>query len=439
LTASALLAFNVNQIWFSRFPTPEAAAQFFILAGLVCLLDTLERPRTATAFLGALSFEAAALAKVDVLPLVYILIGVAALRIWTAREAPEAPFGLFLLLFHGLFEPYRLASAGTYTGRILGDFGANAGTGAFAFFGLALLLLSGMILRSRLSRPPLPVGTRKFGGLRLALAVALPLAGVLAYLLWPRLSSDPDARNLISLGWLLTPPGLLAALSGASLALVRLAGDRVLYLFSVILPMSVLSIASWKLTPIHFWATKRYQVVTLAACILFAVLLYDLLLKKHRLGQAAFLALVLAMILLPARKALPWVTRPDYREYPAFTTRLAARFEPGDVVLCRSERPAAPLHFLHGVQTLVFRPRSEEHWARAKRWAGRWESEGRRVFLLGESRNKIPPPAGWRLVDRDRLETSRMERKKGGLPSRRLDASLDVPLYLHGVEEGGSG
>ncbi len=74
----------------------------------------------------------------------------------------------------------------------------------------------------------------------------------------------------------------------------------------------------------------------------------------------------------------------------------------------------------------------------SERRAGRWESEGRRVFLLGESRDKVPPPAGWRLVHRERLEASRMERKKGGLPTRRLDSVLDIPLYLHGVEKGGT-
>jgi hypothetical protein len=336
-----------------------------------------------------------------------------------------------LLGVHGLFEPYRLFAAGAYTGRILDDFGLPAPLISFLFLGVAFLMILPWLLRRFRDRPPLKVSMPPFPQWRWGLAGLILLVVFWGYFIRPHFSPTADGDNLLSLGWILTPYGLLAAVLGLCLAVLKLQDARGIYLLLSVLPMSFLSVLSWKLTPIHFWATKRFQVVTIWGCILLIVYLYDKALDRGVTSRLLFAGLILVMILMPMRKAVPWLDRPDYRGYPDFIESLAGNFGKRDVILCRTDRTAAPLHFLHGLESLVFRPGREEDWERASYRSRKWIKEGRRVFFLGgENVRKLPPPS-WRLLEDVPLETSHMERRKGGLPQRRIEVDLALPLYRY--------
>ncbi len=431
LLVALLLAVNANQIWFARFPVPENTAQFFVLAGFFFLFRFLEEGGRTTALAAALCFEAAALAKIDALPFILLLLALGAARLWFWRGHDDAPFVIPLLALHALFEPYRLTLGRGYTLRTIGGYGGiTMGLWQAAYLALAAAVLAGHLLRRRRGGPPLGRFLPVDGRWRYVAAAAMVLAAAWLCFIRPRFDHGPSVRAVFILGWFLTPLGILLAVWGAALAVARQRGDGGWYLLGGFLPMAFLVLFRWEVFGelLHYWASKRLQVFTLPSFVLMIGLgLRPLWGRAAPRAAACLVAGALAWFSL--RPALPWLTKPDYAEYPAFLAGLAAGFGPRDVVLCDRERIATPLHFLHGLETLVARP-SPEGMAAAESWAGRWSGEGRRVFMV-LSEKLAPPSAAWVKERKEVLETSRLERRRERLPRRMVREEVRWTVYRY--------
>ncbi|QYJ14420.1 hypothetical protein Rxycam_00216 [Rubrobacter xylanophilus DSM 9941] len=282
LLGAALLAASYTQIWWSRHPSSEVMAQFFVLGGLWLAVRFVRRPEPLPGLLAGLLLGGAMLVRVDGFLAAAALLALFAwdvatrrpLRPWVFPAAPLALCGAAALLYlntagarylyilyteHGLREALRAAPL------------ALAGTG---------LLAGGLLwVRRRWSRGLEAWGAACGGRVAVGLALSVVAASLWAYLIMPEpWGSLPEnlrgfdayqSQVVVRMVWFVTPPVAVLALAGLLLAARR--PERGLAVFAgAVLAFGVLYVAVPNVAPDLPWATRRFVPAVFPGVCLFA-------------------------------------------------------------------------------------------------------------------------------------------------------------------------
>ena len=111
LLATLLSAASLPQIWFAKYPIPEMAAQFFVLAGLLALLAALRDDRPWLAAAAGGFFGLACFAKIDMI--VLLSVSIAAFVAWRLLFRPQGG-GRCVAFLLGAFSLALLHNAAHY-------------------------------------------------------------------------------------------------------------------------------------------------------------------------------------------------------------------------------------------------------------------------------------------------------------------------------------
>lgn len=383
LLGTLLLATNVVQVWFARYPVSEPMSQFLLFLGLLAVALWEERGLPHCAALAGAAFGLTLLVRIDslllALPLaVYLVVRRAHHHLPWRRALPLLlPLGLLAVHagLHGVLfarkyvlniaeRPYwrqpaavwvagaalalaAVAAAHHYGPRLVEILESRRE--AFAAGVSALVVL--LALYAYFVRPLLSAWAGGDGNPR---GSALEDPALLHALGFRRLAAH-DAQALLRLGWFVTPVGLVLALLGL-LLLLRDWRPRAL-----LLVLTASSYAAFYLYKIRVWndyffALRRYVPVVLPA--LLALAAFALVRLAARGGARRAVAALLALGLLAG---YAWRTRglagfTDWKNAVAFVADVARRFGPEDMVIFEQRASihllSLPLWAVHGVNVL---------------------------------------------------------------------------------------
>jgi hypothetical protein len=419
LLGALLLALNVVQVWFARYPVSEPVSQFLIFLGLLGVALWEERGTPHFAALAGTAFGLSLLVRIDslliVLPLgLYVLVRRAHHELPWQRALPLLlPFALLAAHagVHGLVfarkyvlsiteRPYwrqpgavwalaaaaclaAIAAAHHYGPRLVARLEARR-EALTAWLSAAILVLAlyACFLRPRLSAWA--------GGDGNAKELALADPGLLHALGFQRLAAH-DAQALVRLGWFVTPLGLVLGTLGL-LLLLRDWRPRALLLVLTTLSYSAFYFYKIRVWNDYFFALRRYVPIVLPALLALAAL--ALVRLAGRGGVRRVAAGLLAATLLAS---FAWRTRgivgyTDWKTAVAFVADVARRFGPEDVVVFEQRASihllSLPLWAVHGVNILElarFNPDPGRLAHLIESWRGRY----RNVYVVRTYRTDV--------------------------------------------------
>ncbi len=406
---AGLLAVNVIQVWFARYPVSEPMSQFFIFLALLAF-SHWEREDGGD-LMGALAGVALGLSllvRIDsvlvVAPLgIYLLVRRAHgdLR-WRSAGALLVPFGILAAHagFHAAFwsrkylldianRPYwkqplvvwlaaGLVGAGAVV--IAGRLGPRLvqwlETHGDALRGGTIALLAMLSLYAYFLRPSLSAWAGGDGNNK---ADALSNPGWLLALDFRRLAAH-DAGAFFRLGWFVSPVGLVLGVLGLGLAIREW---RPRYLFPVLLALTFSGFYFYKIRVYadYFFALRRFVPVILPFLLVFAAFALTRLAARHRGLRLAAAGLALFLAASYLRETLPLSRYVDWRGAVRFVNDVSRRFGPDDVAIFEQVQSvhllSLPLWAVHGVNIVElarFDPDPErlQHLIRA--WRGRYRN-----------------------------------------------------------------
>jgi hypothetical protein len=377
--AASLLAINVVQIWFARYPNAEMVTQVLLFAGILAFARAVVDGVKCFAPLAGLLLGLALFARIDaIVPIGTVVLTIALLY------AIRQPLPVSFLL--GLAVP--LAVAYPYYTRVLRPYSIRPAAflqtlpalyvGALVLAAVALLAL---IVVSRRT----PVASWLPAALpRLLVATVVGGAIYALYFRRPggRLAAH-DAASLVTFTWYVPPAALLAALLGyARLTWRSMWRDPALIVTVAI--TAVFVFYKMRIVPEHFWMTRRFVPMVLPSAVLMlgAVVLFLRYPTRTESGwtrrslmesgaAAIRFVLVVAFVGLVGSRLIA-ASRPILRhvEYagiiPALES-LAGRFGDEDLVLVESRYSselnagdlhvlALPLAYVYARNVLVLHP-----------------------------------------------------------------------------------
>jgi hypothetical protein len=435
--AALLLLLNVNHLYFARFSTAEMVGAVVLAAAALALLHGWRRRAPFWLVLGAAAFALAACAKIDLYPFLVLLLGCLALFA-AVRPDPRLRWlgcggaaSLALLLAY-----YRL-EAWDYVARTFRLFGVGAGAVAAAsglvaaasLFALFAVRPSfGAALSGRLRRLDALVRTHRRASLTFALIAA---AGAALYR--ARVAGQPHIWDRMAIViWIFTPAGVLLLAAGCLLWLRRdapgAAARAGLVAATGVALIVTFSDPVWGREPLHFWISRRLELVLLPLFCLFIATALSRLGAAFRWGRVIAAGLLLLIVGTPLYGAAPWLGKADQAGLYALCGRLAAQVKPGDLVVCDQGWLSAPLHFVWGVDTLALQ--LDRDAAAALAVVDRWESHGRRVFYLTTSAAVVfHPERDFALRFSQDFVLDSLDRPLARLPDSRVTKPLVVRLY----------
>ena len=431
-----LLLLNVNHIYFARFSTAEMVGASALAAAIIVILHGWRRNSMFWFTLGGPALVLTAAAKIDALP--FIVLFLACLTVAAAlRSDPRIRRlgGSTLLSLAFLFLYYRL-QAWEYVQRVLGMYGAGVGVVAgaaglvaasFLFVAFAVRLPARSNLAAALRRGGRYWRVAGSGSLPLALLAAAGIgiyriraAGQVA--LWDRWAI---------FAWVFTPIGVLLLAAGCLLWLRRgapTAGARVgTWAAAVVVTIVTMSDPVWGSEPLHFWISRRLELVLIPLCCLFIATAVVRLAGAFPGGRLLAAGLLLLVIATPLRAASAWLGKGDQAGLLSLSRRLAAQFEPGDIVVCDIGWMASPLRFFWGVETFALQLDRDP--AAVLAVVDRWIARGRRVYFLGTGEPVYHPERTFALRSRADFTLESLERLKGRLPRAWKAETVTVRLY----------
>jgi hypothetical protein len=351
--ATALLAVNVVQIWFARYPNAEGVMQSLLFCALLAFGRSLDGQ---TRFFGSVAGALGGLLlflRYDAVLLIASLAMAATISVVVNKRA-RASFWILLtgtsvIGFVYLFGPMR----------------------AYAAYPLAFMRSSGMIWVVAAGLVLLWVAPRVLPHRGLASAVtragppalALALGGLAIYAYFFRHEGGrlaaADAAAFRSFGWYMTAAGLgLATLGSVVLTWRRFWSDPGFFL--TFATFSVFFFYKLRIVPEHFWAARRFLPVILPAALLLAcaLLANAAFWIADRVGRRSggfwsqgLAVLLLVAALTPLASAF-WSASAEVRhhvEYAGLIPRLeqlAGRFDDRDLVIVEARNAGTDLHVL---------------------------------------------------------------------------------------------
>jgi hypothetical protein len=450
--AAALLAINVVQVWFARYPNAEVVMQALVFAAVLALAraavdgDRFFAP-VAGALLGAMLFL-----RYDAV-LAIGACGAAAVLLWMTGRGRTAlwPFwssliaGVMLGLWYlrdvmGPYSEYPLRFTREATSWPV----AAAAAGCLGF----------------------AVWCRRRPRVSAAVSSATPLAwaGVLAagfayayFFRQPAGTLAPhDAMALRVYAWYVLPAGLFAAVAGLVPGARRFWRDPAFFLTAGV--FALFFFYKIRIVPDHFWMTRRFLPVILPATLILVAALatwmvepggLSALLRRKRAerpddrpGRArAFLHGALGLALLAplgwaySQRSRPLLSHVEYAGLIPRLERLAGGFGENDLVLVESRNAsdlhvlALPLAYIYARNVLVLdTPRPDPPaFASFLDWA---EDRYDRVFFVGgggtellSRRIGVEPVAG------DRFQVPEYDSPQNAYPAGVRHKEFDYSLY----------
>ena len=359
--AAGLLAFNLVQVWFAKYPNSEVVMQALLFAALLATArahvdeDAFFGP-VAGCLLGLLLLLRmdAALAIVAVLAGVTLLTMTGARWRWSFLSSLAATSAIALLY---LAVPMR---AYVERGRV---FIVNLQPWHYLLILVAALTMLGLLALSRRPRVRSRVRIATPG----VMATALTAGAVYAmYFRSPggRLT-DYDAYALRTFTlYYLTLPALIAALLGYALAARRLFW-RAPSLFIVLAAFSFFFFYKLYIVPDHFWMARRFLPVILPGALIFAAGAALGMRTGRPWTRALRLSLGLVFVVLLAREyaraSAPLVDHVEYAGVIPRLEQLASSIGEDDLLIVESRDAgtdvhtlALPLAYIYARNVLVF-------------------------------------------------------------------------------------
>jgi len=445
--AAVLLAVNVAEVWYAKYPNSEVMQQALLFAALLALAraghdgDRFFAP-VAAALFGALMFV-----RLDSLVLVA---GVAAGLLFLVADGKRVGRAFPLVL-----APLLAAAAAYYAGPLkayvaipLMQLGGAKGLAV----GLTLLAVAFGVVRGARARRPGPIAVLRRWAPRV-LAAAIVVAAVYAYFLRrpAGLLAEHDAYALRAFAWYIGPGGLLAAVAGfVAVTWTRFWRDPVLLTAGAL--VSGFFFYKIRIVPEHFWQARRYLPLILPlACLMIASGAFVAYRARkvpagHAPSGAARVRGALAWIAVPAAvvvfvgASFAAASRPLFRhvEYagmiPALE-RLAAGFGDRDLVLVEPRNAsdahvlATPLAYIYARHVLVFstpRP-NRAQLEQFLSWAG---GAYDRVFLVADGGFAFASPRiGVTPVRIEQFAVPEYESVRNGYPDEVRQKPFDLYLY----------
>lgn len=456
---AALLALNVIEVWFGRYPNSELGQQALLFAALLALARAEEdsggrlasgdggRDGTFFAVVAAALLGLALFVRIGSVLAVGAVIGALALRMVDGRR-PTRPFvvalaiaGSLAAVYYGtLVRPYAQHQIIRFITRVpswqIGVITLAAAAG------LALVLFGRRPEVARVMRARMP----------LLLSAGMVSAAVYAYFLrTPGGTVEPyDAMALRTFAaYYLTPYGLAAAVLGYVLVVRRwLWKNPALVL--VITAFTFLYFYRIWIVPEHFWMARRFLAVVLPGALLMvgAVALWPLTSEVRggeprglRLSARTWTRLVVGVAFLSLLGWQFWqASRPVLRhiEYAGITgqlERLVERFGEQDLVIVESigasdlHALALPLAYLYGRSVLVLDSQQPDQkalgefltWARA-----RYHNI---YFLAGGGSRIVSPSIAVEAIANERFHVPEYEPSHDHYPRGARNKTFDFGIY----------
>lgn len=419
LLGGLLLATNVVQVWFARYPVSEGMSQFLIFTAVLALSHWEER---ASPWFGAL-FGAALgltfLVRIDSVLLLgplalYLLVRLAHRELsWPKAAAALVPIGL--LLVH----------AGVHAASFSRKYIVNIASRPYwqqpagVWLAAALLALALLVVALR-TAPRLVAWLETHGeALRGAIAGAIVGLAAYAYFLRPLLSAwaggdgndaalawahpgplatlgferlaAHDAQALVRLGWFTTPLGLLLGVLGL-LAAVQAFRPRTLFLLLTAVSFSGFYLYKIRIYNDYFFAMRRFVPVVLPCLLALAAL--ALVRLAARGGARRWAAALLGLVLFASfgRDTARIARFTDWRGAVGFVEDVSRRFGPDDVVIFEQAQSvhllSLPLWAVHGVNVLElarFNPDPEK----LRDLVARWRTRYRNIYFVNTYRTDL--------------------------------------------------
>jgi hypothetical protein len=409
LLAALLLAVNVVQVWFARYPVSEGLSQLLVFTAF---LAVARGERSRAAVFGVLAGAALGLSLLVRIDGVLIAAPLAAyLLVRRARGDLDGKEGAAVLLPFGALSLHAAVHAALFARKYV----VSIATRPYWRQPLEVWLVAAIALAA------LGIALHRFGprlvrraeahqqAMRTAVTLALVLLALYAYFLRPALSAwagadgnDParavtfgrgildalgfthlaahDAQSLRRLGWFVTPLAVALGVLGL-LALVR--DWRREYLFFVLTVLSFSAFYFYKLRVYndYFFALRRFVPVILPCLLAFAAYFLSRMAAAGggRRVAAAVMALGLGGSYLV--RTAPLVRYVDWKGSVRFVADVARRFGPDDVVIFEQKQSihllSLPLWAVHGVNVLElgrFRPDPERLQHLIRSWRGRYRN-----------------------------------------------------------------
>ena len=391
LLAGLLAAVSLPQIWFAKYPVPEMAAQFFVVAGLLAVLAAFRDDRPWLAAASGWFFGMASFAKIDLL--VLLPVALTAFVAWRLLARPEGRGRCmaFLLIAFGLVLAHNLAHYLLYPSDYTlfveqlvqrsGVLPLLPGPGTVL---LAVLAAAGLGLAAVRRRWDIGPGLRRAGGWAL---VGLLAAHAVVYVTvtagrWP--------DTLVWLSWYLSWPVLGLCLMGLLWLLWSGRAGRGDQGLSFLLILTGVVSLHYLYDPLepgeHIWSMRRFVPVVLPGMLVVVSMgagrLVDWVYFEFRVVAATALAAVLVgFVGGPGTRVLG---EPLWDGVLDQSADVAGTFPEDAAVLVSPElvgtHVQTSLAYLHDVDTLLVQEDEPEEALREVMLD--WLAAGRAVFIV---------------------------------------------------------
>ncbi|GEM_PF-4786065 len=271
--------------------------------------------------------------------------------------------------------------------------------------------------------------------IRWAPAVLILLAALYQYVLRPRWTEDRNAINLQSLGWVVSPTGLLLSLAACfTFNWRKTSRTLLLFLAAAGLSAAVL-IHNKNVQPVYFWAFRRYIPMTLP---LLAFLMSWSLDQAVRLKCRTWAAPLLGLLGLfslgwQLKASLPVFSVREHHGLPTFVTDVAESMKDAEFILVDHWKLATPLRHAVGLPaySLTQEPRPVEQSQQILLHAfirNRAEKQSPAYYLTHDSAFAIP---GLQVLPITTIthEAELLEWRRNSLPREKVASTATAHLY----------
>ncbi|MCL5958123.1 MAG: hypothetical protein M1358_02205 [Chloroflexi bacterium] len=247
------------------------------------------------------------------------------------------------------------------------------------------------------------------------------------------------AGTLVRFGWYLSPLGILLATVGI-LAVLRRGFSKTTILFLSVVVVCTFLYVQQTFTDSHYiYSMRRYIPVVLPAMTIFIayalVTLKDVGGRWRPAGLAASVILGLGMVSFMAYTGRVIVPHQEWSGSVDQFSSLAARFEPGSVLLFSDGRDepyvtATPMEYIFGYDVFVVR-RDKPDNKTLDSVVSRWESQGRPVYvIMAANGGKLDLPGhDMKPVGEWRLDVPEFEQLYDQKPSNVYRVTVPLGIY----------
>ena len=437
--AAGLLAINVIEVWYARYPNSEMLTQALGLTGLLAVAranvddDAFFAP-VAGIILGLLPF-----ARFDAVLISGLVVGAVVLQ-WLAGDRLRFAFLFPLAIGTALFAVYLVGWLAPYAvlPRIFVTHHRIALGVAFGA-GIIILAVAAWFRRSPAIRRLLIAWAP-----RLLLSVAVVLIAYAWFLRQPGGSLPAhDAYSLRAFGWYVPPAAIGAAVIGLALLMTRRFWTDPSF-FVVFIGIGLFVFDHLRIVPEHFWAARRFVPIILPGTLL---AIGAVLAPSDRPGGSTVERLAFAgrqglrLVLLALVAWSFWSATRQIRSHVEYAgvipklEQLAARFGTDDLLVVESRNAsdlhvlALPLAYTYGKQVLLLAsPRPDSlRFAQFLRWA---RGTHRNVYFLGGGGTDLLSRAvAVEVVAGERFQVPEYESLRNGYPTHVRRKEFDFGIY----------